>query len=176
MILEEEGKRDIERTVASYLPQYDVPDKRGITLRMLLTHASGIKSNFPLWKDAKGREILGFAARTFDVPTLIQRSRLLGVEHRAINLARYGKGHVIDLREILTFDDARYEAIMPRSLKMFCKRFGIPCDDGVNGADVPALIQDGNWDAVISHVTSDVRLTMALARRIGVLEAEQVGA
>ena len=128
------------------------------------------------WKDAKGREILGFAARTFDVPTLIQRSRLLGVEHRAINLARYGKGHVIDLREILTFDDARYEAIMPRSLKMFCKRFGIPCDDGVNGADVPALIQDGNWDAVISHVTSDVRLTMALARRIGVLEAEQVGA
>ena len=56
MMLEEEGKLDIDRTVASYLPQYDVPDKRGITLRMLLTHASGIKSNFPLWKDAKGRE------------------------------------------------------------------------------------------------------------------------
>jgi CubicO group peptidase (beta-lactamase class C family) len=56
MILEDEGKLDIDRTVASYLPQYDVPDKRTITLRMLLTHASGIKSNFPLWKDAKGRE------------------------------------------------------------------------------------------------------------------------
>lgn len=56
MILEEEGKLDINRTVASYLPEYDVPDKRMITLRMLLTHASGIKSNFPLWKDAKGRE------------------------------------------------------------------------------------------------------------------------
>jgi CubicO group peptidase (beta-lactamase class C family) len=56
MILEEEGKLDIDRTVASYLPQYDVPDKRAITVRMLLTHASGIKSNFPLWKDAKGRE------------------------------------------------------------------------------------------------------------------------
>lgn len=56
MILEDEGKLDIDRTVASYLPQYDVPDKRAITLRMLLTHASGIKSNFPLWKDAKGRE------------------------------------------------------------------------------------------------------------------------
>ena len=56
MILEEEGKLNIDRTVASYLPEYDVPDKRGITVRMLLTHASGIKSNFPLWKDAKGRE------------------------------------------------------------------------------------------------------------------------
>jgi CubicO group peptidase (beta-lactamase class C family) len=56
MILEEEGKLDINRTVASYLPEYDVPDKRAITVRMLLTHASGIRSNHPLWKEAKGRE------------------------------------------------------------------------------------------------------------------------
>jgi CubicO group peptidase (beta-lactamase class C family) len=55
MILEEEGKLDLNRTVASYLPEYDVPDKRAITVRMLLTHTSGIRSNFPLWKDAKGR-------------------------------------------------------------------------------------------------------------------------
>jgi CubicO group peptidase (beta-lactamase class C family) len=56
MILEEEGRLDIERTVASYLPGYDVPDKRAITVRMLLTHTSGIQSNHPLWKEAKGRE------------------------------------------------------------------------------------------------------------------------
>ena len=56
MILEDEGKLNIDRTVVSYLPEYDAPDKRAITVRMLLTHASGIKSNFPLWKDAKGRE------------------------------------------------------------------------------------------------------------------------
>jgi hypothetical protein len=76
---------------------------------------------------------------------------------------------VIDLREILTFDDARYEAIMPRSLKMFCRRFGIAVDDPIVGAEIPALIAAGDWDGVISHVTSDVRATMALARRIGVL-------
>jgi hypothetical protein len=128
------------------------------------------------WQDAKGREILGFAARTFDAPTLIQRSRLLNVEHRPINLARFGKGSIIDLREILTFDDARYEAIMPRSLKMFCRRFGIAVDDPIGGAEIPALIAAGEWDGVISHVTSDVRATMALARRIGVLEPEQVTA
>jgi CubicO group peptidase (beta-lactamase class C family) len=56
MILEDEGKLNIDRTVVSYLPEYDAPDKRAITVRMLLTHASGIKSNFPLWKDAKGRQ------------------------------------------------------------------------------------------------------------------------
>ena len=56
MILEEEGTLDLDRTVASYLPEYDVPDKRAITVRMLLTHTSGIRSYHPLWKDAKGRE------------------------------------------------------------------------------------------------------------------------
>lgn len=121
------------------------------------------------WKDADGREVLGFAARTFDVPTLIQRSRYLDIPHRNVNLARYGKGSVIDLRDLLTFDDARYEALMSRSLKSFCKRFGLPCDDTVNGAEVPQLVADGKWDEVISHVTSDVRLTIALARRIGAM-------
>lgn len=127
------------------------------------------------WLHAEGRPLMGFAARTFDVPTLIQRSRLLSVAYRDVNLARFGKGSVIDLREILTFDDARYEALMPRSLKMFCRRFGIPIDDAVNGKDVPQLIAEGDWDAVISHVTSDVRLTAALAKRVGVLTSEPVG-
>ena len=56
MMLEEEGKLDLDRAVVSYLPEYNAPDKAAITVRMLLTHASGIKSNFPLWKEAKGRE------------------------------------------------------------------------------------------------------------------------
>lgn len=122
------------------------------------------------WKEAEGRDVMGFAARTFDVPTLIQRSRLLGIDHRTLNLARFGKGSVIDVRDVLTFDDARYEAVMPRSLKMFCKRFGIPCDDAIDGAQIPALVAAGQWDQIISHVTSDVQLTVALARRIGLLE------
>ena len=56
MILEEEGKLDLDRTVASYLPEYDVADKRSITVRMLLTHTSGIRSHHPLWRDARGRD------------------------------------------------------------------------------------------------------------------------
>jgi predicted 3'-5' exonuclease similar to PolB exonuclease domain len=81
------------------------------------------------WALADGRRLVGFYARSFDVPTLIQRSRYLDVPHPYVSLARYGKGDVIDLRDILTFDDARYEAIMPRSLTAFCERFGIRVPD-----------------------------------------------
>jgi hypothetical protein len=123
-----------------------------------------------LWKRAQNAEIVGFCARTFDVPTLLQRSRLLRVRPGFVSLNRYGKGTVIDLRDILTFDDARYEAIMPRSLKTFCRRFGVPVEDAIDGAQVPQLVADSRWNDVVAHVVSDVRITHALAVRLGVLQ------
>lgn len=123
-----------------------------------------------LWKRAANAEIVGFCARTFDVPTLIQRSRLLRVRPGFVSLSRYGKGTVIDLRDMLTFDDARYEAIMPRSLKTFCRRFGVPVADAIDGAQIPALVEAGRWNDVIAHVVSDVQITHALAVRLGVLQ------
>jgi hypothetical protein len=121
------------------------------------------------WNDYLGRKMVGFCARTFDAPTLIQRSRLLNVNHPRVRIDRYGRGDVIDVRDVLTFDDARYEAIMPRSLKAFCKRFGIPVDDPIDGKDIPELVAAGKWELVKSHVVSDVRLTLALAQRVGVI-------
>ena len=55
MILEEEGKLDISRTVQSYLPEFNAPDKATITVRMLLTHRGGLEAFAPLWKEARGR-------------------------------------------------------------------------------------------------------------------------
>ena len=55
MILEEEGKLDLSRTVQSYLPEFDAPDKAAITVRMLLTHRGGLEAFAPLWRDTKGR-------------------------------------------------------------------------------------------------------------------------
>ena len=55
MILEEEGKLDLSRTVQSYLPELDAPDKAAITVRMLLTHRGGLEAFAPLWRDTKGR-------------------------------------------------------------------------------------------------------------------------
>jgi predicted PolB exonuclease-like 3'-5' exonuclease len=121
------------------------------------------------WNDSLGRRIVGFCARTFDVPTLIQRSRLLGVNHPRVRIDRFGRGDVVDVRDVLTFDDARYEAIMPRSLKTFCKRFGIQVDDEIDGKDVGELVRAGKWELVKVHVRSDVALTVSLAKRVGVL-------
>lgn len=56
MMLEEQGKLDINRTVASYLPGFNAPDKKDITVRMLITHRGGLEAFAPLWKTLKGRE------------------------------------------------------------------------------------------------------------------------
>jgi CubicO group peptidase (beta-lactamase class C family) len=55
MILEEEGKLDLSRTVQSYLPEFSAPDKASITVRMLLTHRGGLEAFAPLWKEFHGR-------------------------------------------------------------------------------------------------------------------------
>lgn len=121
------------------------------------------------WGETKGRQIVGFNARNFDAPTLIQRSRLLNVSHPKLRLDRWGRGDVVDIRDILTFDDARYEALMPRSLKAFCKRFGIPVTDETDGGQVAELVAAGKWDEVSAHCASDVTLTRKLAKRIKAL-------
>jgi len=56
MLMEEDGKLDIERPVSAYLPEFATPDKAAITVRMLLVHASGMKQFQNLWKEIKGRE------------------------------------------------------------------------------------------------------------------------
>lgn len=127
------------------------------------------------WKQAANRMLIGFSIREFDVPMLVQRSRYLGVRHRTPDLGRYAKGNgMIDLRDVLTFNDMRYEAIMPRSVKCFARRFGIPHTDAVSGADIPALVAAGSWDLVESHVCSDVEIELALARRLGVIQPAPV--
>ena len=54
MILEEAGQLDVGRTVASYVPELNAPDKAGITVRMLLTHSGGFEAYAPLYSAANG--------------------------------------------------------------------------------------------------------------------------
>lgn len=56
MILEETGQLDLDRTVASYLPEFNAPEKAGITVKMILTHRGGLEAFAPLYKEFKGRE------------------------------------------------------------------------------------------------------------------------
>lgn len=56
MLMEEDGMLDIERPVVSYLPEFNDPEKAPITLRMLLTHTSGMKQYQFLYREIKGRQ------------------------------------------------------------------------------------------------------------------------
>ncbi len=56
MKLEETGKLDLDRTVASYLPQFNAPEKSGITVRQLLIHRGGLEAFAALFQTFRGRE------------------------------------------------------------------------------------------------------------------------
>ncbi len=122
------------------------------------------------WILAKNRTIVGFNCKGFDCRWLIQRSRYLGVPCPQLDLGKYSRKGVIDLYLDLTFNDGIFDkGEMSRSLKSFCRRFGIPVNDVIAGKDIPALVKAGKWDDIISHVTSDVEATVALARKLGVI-------
>jgi CubicO group peptidase (beta-lactamase class C family) len=55
MILEEEGRLDLSRPVASYVPELNARDKAAITVRMLLTHSGGLEAYAPLYLKYRGR-------------------------------------------------------------------------------------------------------------------------
>jgi CubicO group peptidase (beta-lactamase class C family) len=56
MMLEESGQLDIDRTLSSYLPEINAPEKTGITIRQLLTHRGGFEAFAALWKTLRSRE------------------------------------------------------------------------------------------------------------------------
>ena len=57
MRMEEDSALDLDRTVASYLPEFNDSAKAGITVRMLLTHMGGLESGAPLFRQGhRGRE------------------------------------------------------------------------------------------------------------------------
>lgn len=56
MILEEEGRLDLDRPVRDYVPELTDSAKALITVRMLLTHRGGLEAFAPLYRTYRGRE------------------------------------------------------------------------------------------------------------------------
>lgn len=123
------------------------------------------------WDIALHRTIVGFNIKGFDLRFLIQRSRYLGIAHPVLDLGKYAKQGIRDLYLDLTFGDGTYDqGCMRRTLKQFCRRFGIPVTDEIDGKDIPALIAAGDWASVVAHAKADLGLTVALAQRLGVVQ------
>jgi hypothetical protein len=122
------------------------------------------------WRECRHRTIVGFNVKGFDLKFMTQRSRYLGVSHPILDFSKYSRRGITDLFLDLTFSDGTYDqGAMRRTLHAFCRRFGIPVADGVTGADVARLVAEGRWEDVRAHVESDVQLTLALARELGVV-------
>jgi hypothetical protein len=125
-----------------------------------------------LWDLGRHRSLVGFRVREFDLPMLIQRSRLLDIPYPVLDLGRYARGtSICDLYDVLTFNDLRQEHLMRRTARAFARRFGIVVDDTVAGAEVPALIVAGDWESVRGHVMSDVTMMVALAQKLRIVNA-----
>lgn len=56
MILEEAGQLDLNRTVVSYLPQFNSPEKAQITVKQILTHSGGLEAGANIFGTARGRD------------------------------------------------------------------------------------------------------------------------
>lgn len=118
------------------------------------------------------RALIGFNVRNFDVPILMQRTRLLGMPEPALDYGRYSK-EIIDLAEILACGDPKYSgyAAMRRTLKNYCALFGI-ADAGADcgGSEVPELVAAGRLHEVEKHCAADIMRTRDLAVRLGVIK------
>src|SRR5689334_11718875 len=55
MMLEDEGKLDLDSTVRSYIPELTDSTKSKITVRQIITHSAGFEAFAPLWREHKGR-------------------------------------------------------------------------------------------------------------------------
>jgi CubicO group peptidase (beta-lactamase class C family) len=55
MILEDEGRLNLDAPVHTYLPELNDSAKAGITVRMILTHSAGFEAFAPLWREHVGR-------------------------------------------------------------------------------------------------------------------------
>jgi CubicO group peptidase (beta-lactamase class C family) len=55
MILEDQGRLNLDAPIRTYLPEIDDSAKAGITVRMILTHSGGFEAFAALWREHRGR-------------------------------------------------------------------------------------------------------------------------
>ena len=118
------------------------------------------------------RRIVSFNGFGYDLPVLMRRSQLLGVDHPILSLDRYRSEH-IDLMQRLTWNGA----IKAHKLSFYASRFGWPIVDTVDGSQVGALVKAGDWKAVESHCLNDLAQTRFIAQKLKLIPtAETVAA
>lgn len=110
--------------------------------------------------DKRYSPIVGFGVRRFDLPAMLLRSALIGVNvPRMIDLRKYGSSDVLDF-EMVLFDG------MPKKgfgMKTVAQVLGItvPENHG-DGSQVYKLYKEGNWTAIATYNRGDCEILRAI--------------
>ena len=150
MILEEAGKLDLNRTVASYVPELDAPDKQAITVRMLLTHSGGLEAYAPLYRLARGRaeylaqintRPLAYPPGTQTVYSDWDMVLLQAVIERitGMSLDNFADGHVF---KPLGMSDTRFRP--DTNDKALRRRIAPTTTDSLRGGPLQGIVHDAN--------------------------------
>lgn len=108
-------------------------------------------------------KIATFNGMGFDLPFLVTRSILLGVEPFPVAdyLRRYSTAKHLDCRMVLTNWDSYAKGTMGDWLAAM----GLPPKQGTGG-DVWAMAQAGEWEQIRAYAKSDADLTYQMALRV----------
>lgn len=104
----------------------------------------------------KYRPVIGFGVSRFDLPAMLMRAAILGVDvPRLLNLSKYSSSDVIDLEQAL------FNGYPPRGfgMKNVAKMLGIevPADHG-DGSQVYKLWKDGDWAKISKYQRGDIEI------------------
>ena len=109
----------------------------------------------------KTDKIITFNGRIFDIPFIMLRSAILGIEP-TINLmhSRYNLTKHIDLRDQFTF----YGILRRFNLDFYCYGFGIksPKSKGITGMEIKQLYKAGKIKDIAVYCGEDVKATFEL--------------
>lgn len=118
--------------------------------------------------------LLGYNVIQFDLPVMLRRSMYLQVDAPHLDLHKYRRSErVVDLMLDLSFSGS----ISYRSLGWYARRFDLPShqsEASVDGAMIPSLVGEGDWEAVVRHVQDDVVMTAELAQRLDVIPQQRI--
>lgn len=109
------------------------------------------------------RPVVGFNNQSFDMPALLMRAAILGVEvPRLLNLSRYSSSDVLDLMNVI------YAGFPPKGfgMKATAKMLGIELEDDGDGSQVYKWYKAGDWTSISKYQRSDVKGLAAIHAKI----------
>lgn len=118
------------------------------------------------WERMRGRTLVTFYGRGFDLPVLELRSLKLGLSLPHGLAGRAGGWDHQDLFDLLSRGGAAPSA----PLDLYAKLLGLPGKDGVAGKDVGSMYAQGALDRITGYCMSDVVQTWLLYLRYRLLE------